>query len=129
MTKKEERLKILKKCNGRCAYCGEELGDKFHVDHLIPVKRISVWENGKFKATGKMENPEMDTYENKYPACASCNIAKSSLGLEHFREVVSNKLVQLERESNYRMAKRFGMIVEKPKKIVFYFEELKSSAV
>lgn len=121
--KKELRQSVKNKCNGHCAYCGILLGDKFHVDHLIPVKRISTWENGKFKPTGKMENPEMDTFDNMLPSCASCNIIKSSLHLEVFREIIEDRLVQLERESNYRVAKRYGMIIEVPKKIVFYFEK------
>lgn len=121
---KQLREKVFMKYNGNCAYCGEAL-KKFHVDHLLPVRRISKWEDGKFKATGKMENPEFDTFDNMMPSCASCNISKSSMSLEHFREVVEDKLRQLERESNYRMAKRYGMITENPKKIIFYFENIK----
>lgn len=122
--KKEQREIVKNKYNGRCAYCGEELGIKFHIDHLIPVKRIYTWENGKFKPTGKMENPELDTIENMMPSCASCNIQKSSMPLEHFRDIIKDKLKQLERESNYRTAKRYGLVIEKPKEIVFYFERL-----
>ena len=123
--KKDLRLKVLNKCNGNCAYCGTPLDNRFHVDHKIPVKRISTWVDGKFKPTGKMENPELDVFENMLPACASCNICKSSFPLEYFREILEDKVNQLERESNYRIAKRFGLIKETPKKIVFYFEEKK----
>ena len=126
MNKKEQRQAVKEKCNGKCAYCETPLGEKFHVDHLIPVRRIHEYHPKRgFIPTGKMENPEMDCFENMLPSCASCNIAKSSMPLEHFREIVEDKLTQLERESNYRMAKRYGMIIEKPKKIVFYFEKLK----
>lgn len=124
--KKSLRLAVLNKCNSRCAYCGIVLDGKFHVDHLIPVRRIHTWDKGKFKATGKMENPELDTFDNMLPSCASCNIQKSSMPLEHFREVIQDKLTQLERESNYRTAKRYGLLKETPKDIVFYFETLKS---
>ncbi len=122
--KKQERDIVKNKCNGRCAYCGEELGSKFHIDHLIPVKRIHTWQNGKFKYTGKMESPEFDTIANMLPSCSSCNIQKSSMELEHFRNIIKDKLKQLEREANYRIAKRYGMIIEKPKEIVFYFETI-----
>jgi len=124
VTKKDRRALVKKKCSGKCAYCGEILGDKFHVDHLIPVQRIYEWKDGKHKATGKMKNPELDCFENMLPSCASCNIIKSSLSLEIFREIIEDRLVQLERESNYRVAKRYGMIIEVPKKIIFEFERI-----
>lgn len=124
MNKKELRIAVKKKCNGKCAYCGDVLTDKFHVDHLLPVKRIFKWEDGKHKSTGKMENPELDCFENMLPSCASCNVIKSSLSLEIFREIIEDRLVQLERESSYRVAKRYGMIIEVPKKIIFEFERV-----
>ena len=123
--KKADRQKVLEKCNGKCAYCGVDLNGKFHVDHLEPVRRISKWENGKFVPTGKMENPERDHIDNMLPSCASCNVVKGMMCLDDFRMTIRQKTEQLLRESNYRVALRYGLIEVKPKKIVFYFETLK----
>lgn len=126
MTKKEQRQKVKEKCDGKCAYCGETLGDKFHVDHLEAVQRKSKYISGKgFVPTGEMRKPENDNFENLMPACVSCNIQKASLSLDVFREVIENKINVLNNNSTpYKIAKRYGLIEEKPKKIVFYFEEI-----
>jgi len=125
MTKKEQRQKVFEKFDGHCAYCGNPLANKFHVDHLIPVKRIFKWENGKHVTTNKMENPELDCFENMMPSCPPCNIAKSSLKLEAFRDIVADKLNMLKREANYRTALRYGLVIESPIEIVFHFEKAK----
>jgi hypothetical protein len=40
MTRKEKRELIYKKYNGHCAYCGCELQNGWHVNELLPVKRL-----------------------------------------------------------------------------------------
>ena len=124
--KKTERLAVLAKTDGHCAYCGTPLAGKFHVDHVEPVKREHTWKDGQFKPTGKLERPELDHIDNMLPACPSCNIAKSAMPLEHFRDLVADKLNQLELHANYRIAKRYGLLKETPpEKVVFYFEKIK----
>lgn len=114
-----ERDDIFKKTGGKCSYCGEDLTNKrWHVDHMIPVRR-------NISNNSKMDYPELDCFENKFPACASCNIAKHTLSVESFRDEVSKTIRRLQRDnSNYRKAVRFGMVVENTDKIVFYFEKL-----
>jgi hypothetical protein len=37
--KKSEREQVCLKYGGRCAYCGVELGERWHADHFEPVVR------------------------------------------------------------------------------------------
>ena len=54
---KKQRAELRMKFGGRCAYCGCELSDKWHADHVEAVRRnIS---NGY-----AMDRPENDTVSN-----------------------------------------------------------------
>lgn len=120
----KERDKIKAKYGGKCAYCGNTLPDKWHVDHFKPVVRDFVLVKDKgFVQNGKMLNPENDNFDNKVPSCPSCNILKSSGTIEEFRRLVSNFTTSLNRDSTqYKAAKRYGLIKEIDKKVTFYFE-------
>lgn len=73
----------------------------------------------------KTQYPERDTIENSIPACASCNINKGGCNVETFRFSISNGVESLNKQhAQYRMAKRFGLISETAKPVVFYFETL-----
>lgn len=105
---KDDRKLVKAKCNGRCAYCGIELGDKFHVDHID-----SYYRGGKCKL------------DNYFPACAKCNSYKLTYTIEEFRVLISRQLELAHRNSvNYRTALRFGLITENIKPVVFYFETI-----
>lgn len=39
MINKQQREHIRLLFNGHCAYCGQELGAKWHADHIEPVER------------------------------------------------------------------------------------------
>lgn len=133
---KKERQLILNKTNGRCAYCGCDLnGLKWHADHFEPVRRKqryvkAQWDgevliSGKWVADG-FRHPERDSEDNKMAACASCNIMKSDRDLESFRKLISDFINSLNSYSTqYKFAKRFGLIEEKPIQVKFYFETLK----
>ena len=115
MTRKQERELIYNKYNGRCAYCGEKLQKGWHVDHLWPIVR-------NIEAPGCM-NPQWDTIENKMPSCPSCNINKHSLTIERFRELIQGFVNSLNRRSTqYKLAKKYGLIEETGKEVKFYFE-------
>jgi 5-methylcytosine-specific restriction endonuclease McrA len=116
-TKKEREL-IFKKYEGHCAYCGCELQKGYHIDHLEPVLR-EWWKKGS-----PMYKPENDTKSNLMPSCPSCNINKHSLSLENFRKLIENFIVSLNKNSTqYKIAKRYGLIIETKIEVVFYFEE------
>lgn len=114
---KQQREELRLKYNGRCAYCGDHLPDRWHADHLKPIVRD--WVNGG------CERPENNTLQNLNPACPPCNIVKSSMPLESFRRVIGGFVKSLNRDSTqYKFAKRYGLIQEVEKDIRFYFETI-----
>ena len=122
---KSQRAELREKFGGRCAYCGQELGQKWHADHLEPVQRRSKWDREKERlvATGECYAPEHNNLENLMPACPACNIDKSVLSLEEWREKLQRATDVLTRNSTtYRHAVRFGLLWETGNPVVFYFE-------
>lgn len=102
------REQVRLKCNGRCAYCGRDLPERFHVDHVI-----SVWDHGE------------NNYDNLLPACPQCNNFKSVLSLEQFRRDLQGQVAMARKTSvNFRNAERFQQIIINEHPIVFYFETL-----
>lgn len=131
-----QRDQIKAKYHGRCAYCGCELGDRWHADHLIPIRRsvrnmrddngcVVRDEWGRVPQEKYLVNPEADCMDNMVPACPSCNIHKNSLPLESFRRAIASQIEILRRDRpTFRLAERYGLIECKPKEVVFYFERL-----
>lgn len=111
---------IFNKYNGHCAYCGCQISrDKFHIDHIVPIRRGTKDYQLKNNIRGTNE------IENYNPACISCNSSKNELSIEAWRIELSLKVNRLNRDiSNYRLMKRFGLIIEISKPIKFYFEEV-----
>jgi 5-methylcytosine-specific restriction endonuclease McrA len=116
MTKKEKREFLFKKYNGHCAYCGDLLQKGWHVDELLPIRR-----NGD----GTCLYPERLNLDNQMPSCPSCNINKHSMPLESFRDLIAGFVKHLTEVSvQYKVAKRYGLVKEIDKKVVFYFETI-----
>lgn len=114
MTSKKERLLILEKTNGRCAYCGIKLEKRWHVDHIKPIQRNS---HG-------LDHPERDCFENIIASCSSCNINKHSMNVDNFRLFIKNFIISLNRDSTqYKLAKRFGLIKETGIEVKFFAED------
>lgn len=114
MSKEKDREIIRMKFNNRCAYCGDKLKKVFHVDELLPVRR---------NPDGTCLHPERFNIDNQMPSCPSCNINKHSDDLETFRAHISRYIVSLNRDSvQYKIAKRYGLIKEVKKPVIFYFE-------
>lgn len=40
---KTQRAELKQKFGGHCAYCGILLGEKWHADHILPVRRDFRW--------------------------------------------------------------------------------------
>lgn len=114
------RNKVYKKTNGRCAYCGCTLLEcNWHIDHLIPKAR--------FHQFAKKVNYRVNDIENLLASCPSCNNYKTVFLLEDFRFELSQLVVRCNRHNAaYRIAKRFRLIEETNKTIIFYFETLES---
>ncbi len=142
MTKKQVRQAVYDMFDGHCAYCGCELNGKFHVDHHDPIVRKQKyikphWTNGipmaetdsntqyvegRWVSAG-CEKPENECINNMMPACASCNIQKNSFTIEQFRQNIQNFVNSLNQYSTqYKFAKRYGLINETHEPVVFYFE-------
>jgi len=139
----KERELIKNKFNGRCAYCGEVLKKGWHIDHIIPVRRnpkppkynLPQFVLDSTPPTNEtpepepplMINPENDTLDNKFPSCPSCNINKHQESIEGFRGYIKQYVQSLnEYSTQYKIAKKYGLIEETNKPVVFYFEKLNS---
>ena len=124
---KAKRARIREMFGGRCAYCGCELGDRWHVDHVEPVLRQyeAHFVNGRPVPTGNVFRPENERDDNLYPACVACNIDKGAYTLDGWRKKLEGSCEVLgERSAIYKHGVRFGIIVENRKPITFYFETL-----
>lgn len=131
---KLQREEIRMKYGGRCAYCGCELDQRFHVDHIYPVQRNYEYvrdENGRIVyLNGRpkqrfvgLTNEHWDTMDNMVPACPSCNINKHSMDVERFRDLIGGFIRSLNRDSvQYKIAKRYGLVQETGIEVIFYFE-------
>ena len=126
MTKKERQI-IFDKYGGKCAYCGCDLVKGWHADHIEPIVRDSKWNRnkGRFDQTGTCRKPENETLENYNPACASCNIQKNSFTVEQFRNNIKQFVNSLnEYNTQYKFAKRYGLVTETGVEVTFYFETI-----
>ena len=75
--KRNRRLKIYSKYQGRCAYCGKKIRiDSFEIDHLIS------------KDQGSHSSTSENNYYNLLPACKYCNNLKGKHDIETFRRIL-----------------------------------------
>ena len=110
--KKAERETVRQMFNGRCAYCGCELGERWHVDHVDPLLR-------GFKGRGGL-----DALTNMYPACPACNLFKKTYSVEEFRRELSKQVDRARMYSrNFQMAEKYRLVKTTGCDVIFYFEE------
>lgn len=110
------------KYDGKCALCGCDLPDKWQIWHIEPNKTI-VTKNKVFIGN--------DSYDNKLPACASCNstrVHKCPYGtIEDFRATLYGEYNFMRGgmmyASIYQKMLRYGLIEETGASIVFHFEK------
>ena len=115
---KTQRSALHGKYGGRCAYCGESLGARWHADHVEPVVRQH-W----LKVPRAPDYPERDTLENMNPDCPPCNIDKHSLSLDSWRVNIERSNAMMMRDvSTFRRAVRYGLVVLNTAPVLFYFE-------
>ncbi|MBE8712511.1 HNH endonuclease [Sphingobacterium hungaricum] len=126
---KSQRSELHAKYGGHCAYCGDVLPNKWHADHVEPIKRIPVFFQER-DGRDYCENPERDEISNLNPSCPSCNIIKGSSTLEGFRQEIIGFIKSLNSYSNqYKFAKRYGLIEETEVEVKFYFEKISQNNV
>jgi 5-methylcytosine-specific restriction endonuclease McrA len=123
---KAQREKIRQMFDGRCAYCGEPLSDRWHADHVEAVNRKMTYIHGRgFVPTGELWRPENDRVENLMPSCPPCNIDKHAMPLESWRQKLARSTDVLAKNyPTYRHAKRFGLVAETGATVTFHFERL-----
>ncbi|ANN70882.1 HNH endonuclease [Bordetella bronchialis] len=123
---KQQREELRGRFGGRCAYCGEPLGDKWHADHLEAVFRDTLMEVRNKRLLFRSGAPtrlDLDNIANLMPACPPCNIDKSTYKLEDWRAKLSRSCAVLMRnQPTYRHAVRFGLVAETGATVQFYFE-------
>ena len=127
MASKKDREIIFNKYAGKCSYCGDLLQKGWHVDELLPVKRNHKYDKDKQKFVwdGTYEHPERLNINNQMPSCPSCNINKHSGSIEEFRNLITGFMKHLnDINTQYKIAKRYGLVKEEIKPIVFYFEQV-----
>lgn len=121
----KKRQAIWDKTGGKCFYCGCDLPEKgWHADHMEPIQRkLKSDEKRGLYTTDDCHRPDRDNEANKVPACASCNINKHSLSVEGFRRLIEGFVRSLNaRNTQYIVAKRYGLIQETSSPVVFWFE-------
>lgn len=118
---KAQRNELKKMFDGHCAYCGSQLGEKWHADHIEAIYR-------KWWSDNSPAKPENERIDNYFPACVPCNLFKTVFNLEQFRDELEKQTERAMKSSvNYRNAIRFGLIIETNKPIIFHFEQLKNN--
>ncbi|MBV6321930.1 HNH endonuclease [Duganella sp. HSC-15S17] len=106
---------------GRCAYCGDPLGGRWHADHKDPVLR-GYAEPSAENPTGILHT-HRDVIDNMMPSCAPCNLDKASYTLEQWRTKLEGSAASLTRySSTYRHAFRFGLVRPVAERVTFHFE-------
>lgn len=60
------------------------------------------------------------------PTCRVCNKWKSTFTIDEFKKEIFEQVKILnDYSTNYRMAKKYDLVIENVKPIVFYFEHMK----
>jgi hypothetical protein len=118
-----ERALVRAMYGGRCAYCGCELPERWHVDHLKPVRRR------RFASPGRssMRLPQRHRLDNCMPSCPPCNIDKHARSLEQWRAWLGAHLRSLQRQPNYRLVRAHGLVAEVEAPVVFFFERVEAA--
>lgn len=124
------REAVYEKYDAHCSYCGEEMKSikEMQVDHCIPQSEFLMHIINNFRIPPHLSHlteKDVNHIDNLMPACRICNKWKSWYDLEQFRKEIEAQIERLNSyNSNYRFAKRYDLLVEVNKPVVFYFEKL-----
>ncbi|CQJ12467.1 HNH endonuclease [Yersinia mollaretii] len=110
---KKQRAELREMFGGKCAYCGCELTDKFHADHIQPVIRTG----------GVMIYQDRDNIENMVPSCHPCNLHKHCNSLEDYRRIIDDGRREFLRSGKGKALVRMGLVDMKPDSVIFWFEK------
>lgn len=117
------------KFDGCCALCGEQLGPRWCIWNIEPTNTVVNYKGEIILGD--------ESYENKLPACKSCNGTRvhwswvrntlqdtgKRINIEEFRSLLQFEYEFLQGQIAYKKMIRFGLIRETGKPIVFHFEK------
>ena len=111
--RKQLRMEVFNKYNGRCAYCGEKLHfSAMQIDHFRP------------RFNGKVNDVEVEHIDNYMPSCRFCNQYKQSYDIETFRALLEKLHKRVKKVFVVRVAMNFGIVTFKRFSGRFYFEKI-----
>jgi hypothetical protein len=125
------RKEMRNKYNGCCAYCGEPIKGKGETDHVNPIWRgredddyVIIVEDGRNMLCRIGDIRGEDTEDNKVYTCKRCNMAKSTMTVEQFRQDIQDTADKLRsKKAQYRLIEDYGVIERTGNEIVFHFEK------
>ena len=125
--KKNIRELVHKKYNCKCGYCGISIEYKeMQVDHIIPQNEFIAHITNQWRIPEFLKHltvSDMNHFDNLMPSCRVCNKWKSTFTIDQFKKEVFEQVKRLnDYSTNYRMAKKYDLVSETVKPIVFYFE-------
>lgn len=101
-SKRAIRRAVWNKYGGRCAYCGAEIElRKCHMDAYYPDKGL--------------------IQSNMMPACDSCYGHKKGKTPAEFQAYIESCMNSVKKNHLYKTAKRYGMVIESPRGVSFYY--------
>lgn len=104
------RRDIWSKYGGRCAYCGVEIPFKdFHMDTYYPDKGFIP--------------------ENMMPCCKYCFRHKHGKTPKEFQSFIEENYKKIREQPEYKAAKRYGLILESPHKLTFFYLTTEGQAI
>ena len=123
---RNKREKVFQKFNGRCAYSGAILPEKWEIDHLTPVQR-------KVKGVDIVEKNKI---ENLMPTFKFLNMFKKNRDLEAWRNYllgfhkrigrgkVNGVDMRMRAKNTEKLLNVFNIKKDNPFSGVFYFEKI-----
>lgn len=119
---KRVRKQVYKKCDGRCAYCGNPVEfAQMQVDHLVPA----LWNFDDEMCARLNVVRGTDHIENLMPSCRRCNKWKAAFSIDQFREEIFAQHERLLRDKpGYKLGIDYGFIKVVTWDGKFYFEKM-----
>lgn len=125
--KKALRLKVFRKYDGHCAYCGKNMKYKdMQVDHLTPQNIAHLYgSNKRVREYMELDGIHINSFENLMPSCRRCNHYKRAHRLEEFRINMQTLHERIIKTYLAKVAIDYGIIKIKPFDGQFYYEKLR----
>ena len=128
--KKELRIRVFKKYNAHCAYCGNEIEYKnFQVDHKIPQIFKHLYDSSVMRKIYNIKEQDINDFENLMPTCRRCNHYKRSYLLEEYRKLLLTLHNRIKKQYISKVAIDYNIIKINNWDGIFYFERIKNEKI